>query len=140
MVTKLEAVRLPKAAEIVARTLRRKIVTHELQADDPLPPEDQLMAEMAVARTTVREALRILTPPRARPLRQPLHPHVRGGLRRGPHRRRAGAAARTPIGRPLRRGAVGVAAAIANAVFHATGRRIRTVPIGIRDLLDLQPG
>ena len=60
MVTKLEAVQLPKAAEIVARTLRRKIVTRELQADDPLPPEDQLMAEMAVARTTVREALRIL--------------------------------------------------------------------------------
>lgn len=60
MATRLEAVQLPKAAEIVARTLRRKIVTHELQADDPLPPEDQLMAEMAVARTTVREALRIL--------------------------------------------------------------------------------
>lgn len=60
MPTKLEAVRLPKAAEIVARTLRHKIITRELQADDPLPPEDQLMAEMAVARTTVREALRIL--------------------------------------------------------------------------------
>ncbi|MFC4948276.1 FadR/GntR family transcriptional regulator [Pseudonocardia sp. GCM10023141] len=60
MPARLEAVRLPKAAEIVARTLRRKIVTHELQAGDPLPPEDQLMAEMAVARTTVREALRIL--------------------------------------------------------------------------------
>jgi len=58
--TKLEAIRLPKAAEIVARTLRRKIVTGELEADDPLPPEDQLMAEMGVARTTVREALRIL--------------------------------------------------------------------------------
>jgi DNA-binding FadR family transcriptional regulator len=57
---RLEAVQLPKAAEIVARTLRHKIVTHELRADDPLPPEDQLMAEMAVARTTVREALRIL--------------------------------------------------------------------------------
>lgn len=58
--TRLEAIRLPKAAEIVARTLRRKIVTGELQADDPLPPEDQLMAEMGVARTTVREALRIM--------------------------------------------------------------------------------
>jgi DNA-binding FadR family transcriptional regulator len=57
---RLEAIRLPKAAEIVARTLRRKIVTGELEADDPLPPEDQLMAEMGVARTTVREALRIL--------------------------------------------------------------------------------
>jgi len=58
--TRLEAIRLPKAAEIVARTLRRKIVTGELREGDPLPPEDQLMAEMAVARTTVREALRIL--------------------------------------------------------------------------------
>jgi DNA-binding FadR family transcriptional regulator len=60
MVTRLGVVRLPKAAEIVARTLRRKIVMHELRAGDPLPPEDQLMSDMAVARTTVREALRIL--------------------------------------------------------------------------------
>jgi DNA-binding FadR family transcriptional regulator len=57
---RLEAIRVPKAAEIVARALRRKIVTGELRADDPLPPEDQLMAELRVARTTVREALRIL--------------------------------------------------------------------------------
>jgi xanthine dehydrogenase YagR molybdenum-binding subunit len=34
-------------------------------------------------------------------------------------------------------GAVGVSAAIANAVFHATGRRIRALPIRIHDLLDL---
>ncbi|MFC5818676.1 hypothetical protein [Nonomuraea harbinensis] len=32
-------------------------------------------------------------------------------------------------------GLVGMAAAIANAVFHATGRRIRSVPITIDDLL-----
>ncbi|MGI9006333.1 MAG: xanthine dehydrogenase family protein molybdopterin-binding subunit [Streptosporangiaceae bacterium] len=32
-------------------------------------------------------------------------------------------------------GAVGVAAAIANAVFHATGIRVRDLPIGIRHLL-----
>lgn len=32
-------------------------------------------------------------------------------------------------------GATGVAAAVANAVFHATGRRVRTVPIRIEDLL-----
>lgn len=57
---RLEAIRVPKAAEIVARALRRKIVAGELRADDPLPPEDQLMAELRVARTTVREALRIL--------------------------------------------------------------------------------
>jgi xanthine dehydrogenase YagR molybdenum-binding subunit len=32
-------------------------------------------------------------------------------------------------------GAVGVSAAIANAVFHATGTRARDLPIGIRHLL-----
>ena len=32
-------------------------------------------------------------------------------------------------------GAVGVSAAIANAVFHATGRRVRDLPIGIHHLL-----
>uniref|UniRef100_UPI003F490BDA xanthine dehydrogenase family protein molybdopterin-binding subunit n=1 Tax=Nonomuraea bangladeshensis TaxID=404385 RepID=UPI003F490BDA len=32
-------------------------------------------------------------------------------------------------------GACGVAAAIANAVFHATGRRVRSLPIRIHDLL-----
>ena len=60
MTSRLEVVQLPKAAEIVAKALRRKIVTRELEADEPLPPEFQLMAEMGVARTTVREALRIL--------------------------------------------------------------------------------
>ena len=29
----------------------------------------------------------------------------------------------------------GVSAAVANAVFHATGRRLRTLPIRIEDLL-----
>jgi len=32
-------------------------------------------------------------------------------------------------------GAVGVSAAIANAVFHATGKRIRDLPIGIARLV-----
>jgi len=54
MVTKLEAVRLPKAAEIVRKDAAPQESSRwELQADDPMPPEDQLMAEMAVARTTV---------------------------------------------------------------------------------------
>lgn len=60
MASRLETVRLPKISEIVARNLRRRIITKELDADAPLPPEDQLMADMAVSRTTVREALRIL--------------------------------------------------------------------------------
>ncbi|MER6686329.1 xanthine dehydrogenase [Streptomyces olivaceoviridis] len=32
-------------------------------------------------------------------------------------------------------GQVGAAAAIANAVHHATGRRVRRTPIGVEDLL-----
>jgi xanthine dehydrogenase YagR molybdenum-binding subunit len=32
-------------------------------------------------------------------------------------------------------GITGVAAAIANAIFHATGRRVRNLPITLEDLL-----
>jgi xanthine dehydrogenase YagR molybdenum-binding subunit len=32
-------------------------------------------------------------------------------------------------------GSVGAAAAVANAVFHATGRRVRNLPIRIEDLM-----
>lgn len=34
----------------------------------------------------------------------------------------------------------GMAAAIANAVYHATGTRIRSLPISIEKVLGLQPG
>jgi DNA-binding FadR family transcriptional regulator len=56
----LRAVHLPKMADIVAGDLRRQIISGELKEGDPLPPEDQLMEHAVVARTTVREALRIL--------------------------------------------------------------------------------
>lgn len=36
-------------------------------------------------------------------------------------------------------GMVGLSAAVANAVFHATGRRVRTLPIQLDDLLDETP-
>lgn len=55
-----EAIRIPKAAELVADELRRRIVTGVLQAGDQLPPEGQLADQFQVARTSVREALRIV--------------------------------------------------------------------------------
>lgn len=60
MANVLSAVHLPKMADIVAADLRRQIIAGELKEGDPLPPEDQLMEHGGVARTTVREALRIL--------------------------------------------------------------------------------
>lgn len=49
-----------KAAALAADELRRRIATGELAPGDRLPPEDGLMAELTLARTTLREALRIL--------------------------------------------------------------------------------
>ena len=45
------AIRIPKAAELVADTLRRRIVTGEYDADELLPPEGTLMSTFNVART-----------------------------------------------------------------------------------------
>ena len=58
--TGAEIVRIPKAAELVARGLRRRILRGELPEGAPLPPEGQLLEQFGVARTTVREAIRIL--------------------------------------------------------------------------------
>jgi DNA-binding FadR family transcriptional regulator len=55
-----DAVRIPKAAELVAKGLRGRILRGELPQGAPLPPEGQLMEQFRVARTTVREAFRIL--------------------------------------------------------------------------------
>lgn len=60
MANALKTVHLPKMADIVAADLRRQIIAGELREGDPLPPEDQLMGHAGVARTTIREALRIL--------------------------------------------------------------------------------
>jgi DNA-binding FadR family transcriptional regulator len=51
---------MPKAASIAAATVRRRIVTGELKADDALPPEPELMRQFGISRPTLREALRIL--------------------------------------------------------------------------------
>ncbi len=55
-----DAVRVPKAAELVAGRLRGQIVTGELAADALLPPEAVLMSQFDVSRPTLREAFRIL--------------------------------------------------------------------------------
>jgi DNA-binding FadR family transcriptional regulator len=56
----LDQIRIPKAAELVAETLRRRIVTREYQPGDLLPPEGTLMKTFNVARTTIRDAFRVL--------------------------------------------------------------------------------
>ena len=53
-------VRVPKTAELVARQVRRLIVTGELQQGDALPSESALMEEFSISRPTLREAFRIL--------------------------------------------------------------------------------
>jgi DNA-binding FadR family transcriptional regulator len=53
-------VRVPKAGELVAAELRRKIITGELDVGEPLPSEATLMAQFGVSRPTLREAFRIL--------------------------------------------------------------------------------
>nr|WP_085999100.1 GntR family transcriptional regulator [Nocardia higoensis] len=54
------AVRSPKTAELVARTLRRMIVDGQLQDGDFLPHEAELMTHFQVSRPTLREAVRVL--------------------------------------------------------------------------------
>lgn len=44
----------------VLRRLREKIVSGRLSVGDKLPSESQLMAELGVGRTTIREAIRVL--------------------------------------------------------------------------------
>jgi GntR family transcriptional repressor for pyruvate dehydrogenase complex len=54
------AVRTPKAAELVAATLRRMIVDGRLKDGDFLPYETELMGHFEVSRPTLREAIRVL--------------------------------------------------------------------------------
>lgn len=55
-----EAVRVPKAAELVARHIRNAIIRGELADGDTLPAELHLIEEFDVSRPTIREAVRIL--------------------------------------------------------------------------------
>nr|WP_170306521.1 FCD domain-containing protein [Mycolicibacter kumamotonensis] len=54
------AVRSPKTAELVARTLRRMVVDGKLKDGDFLPYEADLMAHFQVSRPILREAVRVL--------------------------------------------------------------------------------
>jgi DNA-binding FadR family transcriptional regulator len=51
---------MPTAAQLVADSIRRRIVLGELQDGESLPPEPALIAQYGVSRPTFREALRIL--------------------------------------------------------------------------------
>lgn len=53
-------VRLPKAGQIIADSIREQIAAGDLAAGSPLPNETDLMTHFEVARPTAREALRIL--------------------------------------------------------------------------------
>jgi GntR family transcriptional regulator, transcriptional repressor for pyruvate dehydrogenase complex len=49
-----------KTHEVVAGQLRDRILSGELKVGDRLPPEDELTEVFGIARTTLREALRVL--------------------------------------------------------------------------------
>jgi DNA-binding FadR family transcriptional regulator len=55
-----QAIRVPKAAELVANRIRRAIVTGQLKDGESLPSESRLMEEFQVSRPTVREGIRVL--------------------------------------------------------------------------------
>ena len=50
----------PKTGAAVAAGIRRRIATGELQIGDRLPTEEELTESYGIARTTLREALRVL--------------------------------------------------------------------------------
>ena len=60
MTRAFDSVRVPKAAELVASTLRMQIVTGTLSEDHSLSSEAVLMEQFGVSRPTLREAFRIL--------------------------------------------------------------------------------
>jgi DNA-binding FadR family transcriptional regulator len=55
-----EDVGVPKAAEVVARQLRRQIITGKLRQGAALPSEAELLSRLGVSRPTLRAAFRIL--------------------------------------------------------------------------------
>ncbi len=56
----LDAVRVPKSAELVSAYLRRRIATGVIPDGDTIPSESVLAEQFGVSRPTLREALRVL--------------------------------------------------------------------------------
>jgi len=52
--------RVPKAAELLAASIRGQIIRRELKEGDALPTESDLMERFGVSRPTLREAIRVL--------------------------------------------------------------------------------
>jgi DNA-binding FadR family transcriptional regulator len=55
-----QVIRVPKAAELVSRELRKQIVRGEIKEGTSLVSESDMMAHFGVSRPTLREAIRIL--------------------------------------------------------------------------------
>ena len=55
-----DSVRRPRVAELVASTLRNRILSGDLRDNAALPKHDELFAEFGVSMPSIREALRIL--------------------------------------------------------------------------------
>jgi GntR family transcriptional regulator, transcriptional repressor for pyruvate dehydrogenase complex len=53
-------IHLPKAAELVANELRRRLLTGEVSEGANFPTESLLSEELAVSKPTIREAMRVL--------------------------------------------------------------------------------
>lgn len=58
--SRVDRVRVPKTADIVASALRRDIIRNELYDNDRMPTEAELMERFGVSRPSLREALRVL--------------------------------------------------------------------------------
>lgn len=58
--TETTPIRVPKTAELVARRIRRQIVSGELVEGAALPPESMLIEEYGISRPTLREVFRVL--------------------------------------------------------------------------------
>src|SRR6201981_3211521 len=57
---RLKPVNAPKASDVLARELRERILSGELEEGVALPAERELVKQTQMSRATVREALRIL--------------------------------------------------------------------------------